>query len=102
MANIKVALGNVMDAIVGTSNAACNVVNLVGKTAQAGNNWMDHVLDKQQTMLKVDSFLFKNNYAEEKAQELAAKRKQTEEWAELSPRHKQLYEEALEQIKAVL
>lgn len=99
MADARKAAANVLDAVVVTSNAVCDIVGLVGKTAIFGGNWMDAVLKKQAIALKVDNAIFEQSYVEVKAQELSQIRLSVEEWAERNPRSKELYELSLKQLR---
>lgn len=102
MANVKNAVGNILDAVVTTSNAVSNTVSMVGKGATYGSNWMDSVLKKQSITLKIDNEIFASAHVETKAQELAQIRLGIEQWADTNARRKELYVQSLAQLRAVI
>lgn len=102
MATVNSAVGNVLDTVISTSNAVCNTINMVAKSASYGSNWMDAVLAKQAMGLKIDNEIFKATYVETRAVELATQRLAIEEWAERNPRTKSLYEASLELLKSAI
>lgn len=102
MANIRSAASNVLDAVVGTSNAICTTVNLVGQSAQYGSNWMSATLAKQTIAIAADAEIFEQSYAETKAQELAKIRMDVAEWCNRNEQCAQFYETSLGQIREAI
>jgi hypothetical protein len=94
MASAKQAVGNVLDAVIASSNAITGTVCLLGKSATYGNNWMDAVLNKQSVSLAVDQAIFEQSYRAIKAQELAQIQKTIQAWAS-DTATELLYKEAL-------
>ena len=102
MASASAALGKVMDTVASTSDAVCNTINIVTKSATFGSNWMDAVLTRQSVTLKIDNEIFMATYLEQRAVELATQRQAIEDWADKNKRTKELYEQSLEQLKVAL
>lgn len=102
MASVKNAAGNVLDTVVSVANTVTDTVSMVSKAAQAGNKWMDAMLASQTVAIAVDLEMFKSTYVQRKASQLAQERKTICLWADESPVNKQLYEDALVQLSAVV
>lgn len=101
-ANSRMTLGAVLATVQTTANTLTNTLDAANKSVGMLNKLVSDAAGRQDVRSKLDNAIFEKTLHQEKAKELSESRRTVDAYLEQSPRHRELYEAAFNELAAIL
>lgn len=102
VANSRMTVASILAAVQTTANTATGALNAVNSAVGMANKFVEDAAYRQEKRSKADKQDFVEALILEKSQQRTESRLQAEEFCKQSARHAQLYQEAHDEIAALL
>lgn len=101
-ANSRMTLAAVLGTIQTTAHTVTNTLDAANKSVGMLNKLVSDAAGRQEVRSKLDNAIFEKTLHQEKAQELTESRRRIDDYIKQSPRHKELYEAAFNELGTIL